>query len=872
MPGTERPTQPVAPPGPEEEGARAELLERGSSVGRYHILQHLASGGMGAVYAAYDPQLDRRIALKVLASGLGAAHGDEDRLQRRLQREAQAMARLAHPNVVAVHDVGAYCGRVFLTMEFVDGVTLRAWLKAEKRGWREIRDIFVQAGRGLAAAHAVGLIHRDFKPENVLIGKDGRARVADFGLARPATVDPATEDEPGPSPTDETPSLPLLKTRLTQDGAVVGTLRYMAPEQMRAQPSDARTDQFSFALALYEALYGVRAFKARHLPARCDDITRGSIQPPKPGHGVPDWLEPVLRRSLGAEPAARYPSMDALLDDLQRDARKARLGARGLAAVAAVAVAAVSGALLLRPDLRCTGGTGKLGGAWDGDRRRAMQAAFLAAQPEGGQQAFDRAAEVLDRYASRWASMHDEACAATHIRKEQTEALLALRTRCLDLRLREMQKLTALFTEANAALVQRSLDAAHGLSELKSCADASSLADLTPLPQSPAERERIRDLSERLAEVNAVLLAGDYTAALEKAGAAQQEARQLGYRPLEAESLLQKGRAEARMGRWQESAEAFKAAVHASDAARMDALRARAATHLVYVAAVSDAFAAGHDWAAVASSAIERMGGAPELEGQLLANVGTLLASEGEPEQAVGTLERARQILGAELGREHPRYLFASADLANAYNGLRRYAESLELGSAMLAALRRAQGADHPALIPSLRSLAVAQAGLGQFAAAHASVDEALRIARARLGPEHQRVADCLDVKATAFQQEGRFAESLALYRASLEMKRKLLRPFAPDLFYSHDGIGQSLLGLGRAREAVLSFRTALSFRGIPGGDRADSQFGLARALWLLGEDRDASIRSGDEALGGYRAAKRPDQVQTVEAWLAARR
>ena len=178
-------TQPVLDDRRTGDDGEDEPLGRGAAVGRYDILRHLASGGMGAVYTAYDPQLDRRVALKVLTER-GDSEVSRERLQLRLMREAQAMARLTHPNVVAVHDVGTFQGRVFLAMEFVDGVNLRQWLEQNKHGWQEVRDLFVQAGRGLAAAHAVGLIHRDFKPDNVLIGKDGRARVADFGLARPA--------------------------------------------------------------------------------------------------------------------------------------------------------------------------------------------------------------------------------------------------------------------------------------------------------------------------------------------------------------------------------------------------------------------------------------------------------------------------------------------------------------------------------------------------------------------------------------------------------------------------------------------------------------------------------------------------------------
>src|SRR4051812_35084898 len=272
-----------------------EPLQRGAVVGRYDILRHLASGGMGAVYTAYDPQLDRRVALKVL-TGRGDSEVSQERHQLRLQREAQAMARLTHPNVVAVHDVGTFQGRVFLAMEFGDGVNLRQWLEEGKRSWREVRDLFVQAGQGLAAAHAVRLIHRDFKPDNVLIGKDGRARVADFGLARP-TQESRHDDLEEREDRTGSVELALLDTPLTQAGTVMGTPRYMAPEQIRAELTDERTDQFSFAVALYDALYGVRPFEPKTLAERLTAIEAGRIQAPPSGHGVPEWLGQAVRRA-----------------------------------------------------------------------------------------------------------------------------------------------------------------------------------------------------------------------------------------------------------------------------------------------------------------------------------------------------------------------------------------------------------------------------------------------------------------------------------------------------------------------------------------------------------------------------------------------
>jgi serine/threonine protein kinase len=221
----------------------------GDTIGRYVVLRRIGAGGMGVVFAAYDPQLDRRVALKLLRTGIGLGEGEA---RARLVREAQAIAQLSHPHVVAVYDVGtAVGGDVYIAMEFVEGDTLTSWLRAWDRTWREVVAIFLDAGRGLAAAHAVGLLHRDFKPDNVLVGADGRVRVTDFGLARSLMA--AAED----GELQPTPELAALRVTLTATGAVMGTPRYMAPEQLAGKDVSAAADQFSFCVALYEAVYGV---------------------------------------------------------------------------------------------------------------------------------------------------------------------------------------------------------------------------------------------------------------------------------------------------------------------------------------------------------------------------------------------------------------------------------------------------------------------------------------------------------------------------------------------------------------------------------------------------------------------------------------
>jgi hypothetical protein len=289
-----------------------EDIAPGTRVGRYVVERFLGGGAFGAVYAGVDPELSRPIALKLLKSIAAEARPDAEA---RLAREAQAMARVSHPNVVAVFDSGVWNGRVFVAMERVDGADLSAWLKAAPRTVAEIVDVFIAAGRGLAAAHAVGLVHRDFKPSNVLVGSDGRVRVSDFGLARAMGV-----QLPGAAAIESVSG--DAEGVLTQVGAVLGTPPYMAPEQHVGGDLDARTDQFAFCASLYEALYGRRPFGGGDYVKLREDIVAGKVRTPPDGSRVSRELHRIVLRGLEPVPGKRWPTLDALLRALGHDRAK----------------------------------------------------------------------------------------------------------------------------------------------------------------------------------------------------------------------------------------------------------------------------------------------------------------------------------------------------------------------------------------------------------------------------------------------------------------------------------------------------------------------------------------------------------------------
>ena len=327
--------------------------EAGARIGRYVVLESVGTGAMGVVYGAYDPELDRKIALKLIKPGQGA----KAMARERLLREAKAMARLQHPNVVAVHDVGVYEDQVFLAMEFLSAGTIKDWLKQKPRSWREILAVFIAAGRGLAAAHEAGIVHRDFKPENVLLDKDGRPRVVDFGIARQAEGARDEERGAGTLTPDEAAKAaealeatarikdssgnvaPLLT--LTKTGTWVGTPAYMAPEQFLGERGDEKSDQFSFCVALYEALYGERPFAGDDMISLSVSVTTEHFRPMPKDRGVPAWIRRVILRGIRSAAAARWGSMSALIAALEDDPAvklRRRLTVGGTFAVVAIAL------------------------------------------------------------------------------------------------------------------------------------------------------------------------------------------------------------------------------------------------------------------------------------------------------------------------------------------------------------------------------------------------------------------------------------------------------------------------------------------------------------------------------------------------------
>ncbi len=379
-----------------EAAAAAPELE--ATLGRYRLERKLGEGGMGVVHAAFDPDLERRVALKVLRSS-GASHSDA---RQRLLREARAMARLTHPNVVTVHEVGSASGRDYVAMELINGDSLAEWLRASKHPPREIIAAFIAAGRGLAAAHAAGLVHRDFKPHNVLRGRDGRIVVTDFGLARgvEAIATGALEITMDPRAAT-TPNTPSSLSGLTATGSVLGTPAYMAPEQWAAGTVGPAADQFAFCVALWEALAGERPYRGTTIEQLQAEVRRGPAE--LDASKLPRRLRAPLRRGLDADPHKRWPSMDALLAVLVRGERRPTLA---LVAAGVVVIAAAAIYVALRPGAApvaaaCEPAAQDVATVWPADAAKLLAAA--------GREELGRA---FDRDIATWRTARDRACHA----------------------------------------------------------------------------------------------------------------------------------------------------------------------------------------------------------------------------------------------------------------------------------------------------------------------------------------------------------------------------------------------------------------------------------------------------------------------------
>jgi tetratricopeptide (TPR) repeat protein len=757
-------------------------LMRGTSVGRYVVLEPVGSGGMGVVYAAYDPKLDRKVALKLVRTDAdvpGAAR------QQRLLQEAQALARLSHPHVVSVHDAGSFLtDQVFLAMEFVGGGTLRDWLKESHRSWRDTLQVFLQAGRGLAAAHAAGLVHRDFKPDNVLLGTDGRVRVTDFGLAL-RDADGAREGS------DAAMGSP--------GHTVAGTRGYQAPEVLAGKPADARADQFSFCVALYEALHGRRPF---------DEGFEGP--PASPGEArVPARVRRVLRRGLSLEPAERYPSLDALLQELARDAGATH--ARRLA-IAAVVLAVLTAVGLLPytrwREARACAGAASLTGLWDDARRDAVSRAFAALGRPFATEAWRRAGPLLDAYASAWAAQTRDNCEATRVRATQGEEDYRLRDTCLERRRDELRALGDLLAQADDEVAGKVVQAVQSLSPVTQCGPGEAV-----LPRAADDGGATsKALWAQVARARVLRAAGRYAQGMALAKDAAERAAPGS--SLQAEALLWLGTLQDLAGDSRAAEKSLDEALLAAERSRQPELEASAWIHLVNTVGVNQGRAEdGHRYARHAGAVLASLGRPDRLEIALSMAQGQLAWREGKPVEALQHLERTLALQEKELGPDHVDQARILTMIAVVQLGQTRLAEARATSQRALELREKVLGPEHPEVAASLHVLGAIVRQMDELPTALALTQRALTLRERALGPEHPEVAASANNLAIILTELGRLEESRPLLLRTLSIRERVQGVDHPETGTALNGLGVLAFLQHENQEALRYFQRSLAIK-----------------------------------------------------------
>jgi tetratricopeptide (TPR) repeat protein len=799
---------------------RQEPLNPGAAIGHYTILALVGRGGMGEVYAAYDPKLDRRVALKVIHAEAAA----RDRHAReRLLREAQVTAKLSHPNVIVVHDVGVFEGQVFLAMEFVEGLTLAEWLVERRRTWREILEVYIQAARGLAAAHAAGLVHRDFKPENVMVASDGSVRVTDFGLARRIGQNDSVPDL---DPEDAS----LVDSSLTRTGTILGTPLYMAPEQFSAGQLDARTDQFSFCVALYWALFRIHPFGG---PSR--NAGAASVPLRKGKDAAPPWVQRVILRGLSRDPTARWSSMNDLAETLSRDPVKRRrvVGAAAAVAAACIAIGIASMRVVDARSSPCGEGAARLAGVWElggagsdrGSRREAVRAAIIRAGGADAAQIWERLATVLDQRASEWLAASRDSCEATNIRHDQSPELMDLRTQCLNDSLDATRALTDLLARGEPAVVGRSVEVVSSLDDLQRCADVRQLRLGPPLPTDPEVRRRVEELRVSLRDADRLFQFSEFRRASAIAESVRAAAAPLHYCPLDAEAMVLAGESE-----WPANPEAGQAlveeALERAESCGHDRMVARAAVELVWTYALRNPHMSERA-ASLARGVIARLGGDSRLEGWLANNMTFMLTEQG------------------------------------------RFAEAKAVAEQSVEIKRRALGPDHLDTAISMNNVAMTLLKLGQPREALELIDRTIAIQLRWVGSRSEVIWNSYATRADVLFALGRYDEAESEYRRTLDTPVVDQRDHA----YSLRGLGKTLTVRGRPKEAVPLLEAALR------ADAGDSPFEIADTEFALAEARDAAsprdlvaLRLARQAAEAYATTPNFERERReIGAWLAAR-
>ncbi|MFN0247887.1 MAG: serine/threonine-protein kinase [Kofleriaceae bacterium] len=882
------PTDATLPVDPTTMGAASSSVAR--TVGRFVVIDVLGQGAMGLVLAAYDPDLDRKVAVKLLRPDAYDASSREGR--ERMLREARALAKLSHPNVIAIHEVGTVADRIFLAMEFAPGGTLRSWLATEKRTWRDVLAKLVQAGRGLAAAHDAGLVHRDFKPTNVLLARNDEARVADFGL-----VGGSAEGSPGDARNAGE------SAELTHTGALLGTPAYMAPEQFEPEAGRAigpAADQFAFCVSAWECLHGTRPFEGTTLATISENVCAHRVLDPPAGTDVPAWLRAVLQRGLATNPADRWPSMTALLAELARDPIAAR-ARRVRMALVAVVVAGAFGAVAIvasrssRTGPQCEAMERALVGVWDESRATAVREAFAKTGAPGATDTAERVAHVLTDYATAWVDARRTSCEATHVHGDQSPDLLDRKIACLDRHLLAVNALVDVLARADAAVVERALGAGLRLPSIVECTDAAALGVIAALPADPVRRGEIEQVRIQLASTKVLADTGQFKRAREKAAELVARASAVGYAPIVAEALYRRGQTERLDGDPKASLETFDAALLAATDAGDDRLFVELLSEKIYT--LGDQLQRPAEAIAlrgVAEAALRRAGSDRVTSANLIANIGRALMASNKYADAEQLLVKALALKEQVSGTDSFDVARAAVSLGNALYEQKRYTEALALHERASAIWRTTFGPNHPDVLMIENNVANIHFSNGNFTEARRRYEATLVAIEPVIGSDHPMIADlelnlgntlkelelydeavaryhrAIAIKAAAtgetnadvgqlyfslgvlFNEIDRFTEAKAAFVKSIAIYDAL---DSEDLSYPLAGMSETLLGMKRPAEALPFIQRAAEIRETATLDEAErvyTRMWLGYVLLELGRERERAKALVEDARAFY--------------------
>lgn len=762
-----------------------EALKPGLEIGRYRLVERIGQGTMGVVFAALDSELDRDIALKILRV-------NDVRARPRLRREAQALARLNHPAVVGVHDVGDWEDRVWLAMELVDGVDLARWLSDEPHHWSDIVDIFVQAGEGLAAVHAEGLVHRDFKPSNLMVSHSRQAKVLDFGLAR------AGDDGPGTSVAESTDRRRAYSDDvLTRPGSHPGTPAYMAPERYLGI-ADARTDQFSFCATLWEALYGELPFAGDSVMSIREAIRTADLHVAS-GSRIPPWLRAACARGLCARPQARWPTMRALLDHLRRAPvrRRRTKQAAGAALAFAFGVLATAYGYASPEQQRCGDGQAHIADVWNEDVRTRLDVNLAQAAAPFAATVGPATVQALEDRATAWVSEYEATCAAAEIHRSISVVATEQRLACLAARKADLAGAVAAFDTSDAQVVRHAEDIIVAIPSARDCALTEG-----PPPPSASQISEAQAIHSQLARARVARVAGQYEQARRIAQASDRRAAALGYGPLQTLTLLERGRmlaanaeyasAETSLAsalqsalRWDQSAAALSASVQLATVVGVDLGRHDAG--LAYLDSARGL------WSKLGETADGRA---------LLSNaIAAIRRSQGRLKDALAGYDDALRAWSSTHGPDDPRVLSAQHNLATMHQQLGHRQEAEAVHRTVLKRKIAVRGERHP-------SVAATRANLG-----------------------------------AVLDDQGRYHEAVEQYRTAIEIDREALGEAHPQVALLRNNLAAALLQLDDLDGAVRQFEAALALLEENDGhqrSRASTRVNLAMVLRRQGRYAEA--------------------------------